>query len=418
MDGMINKDLTNKTMGIVKVGFVRNLWTFSLFVFIVCNIAFSSKTYLMMLNSYALYFFLGVSLICVIVSGEIKANLFLIAMLGFQVVMLIGNIYGTSTEMFSTTYNFFITLCIVFFIINYIQTDRDIKFIFTSIMFGGLLLDIYILSIYGSGFIGAITSHTRVGEVVGNANDVGLKSCFSAIIALYFVIKDKHKKSKKVIYLMLCVVCLFFALITASKQVAIILVVGMLYLVFTSKNKFLLSHRKNIFFIIVAFTVAVYFFYNAKYFDYLRLRLDEFLELILNGGGSHSDEKRMRFITEGIAVFWQNPFFGEGTASSYNYFSTYSHSNFVELLMNHGIFGFLVYYFVFPVAVFGCIKKKNKGQDKLNISSLCIFIFIAVFVLSFTLVYYSAIYYQVLIAVAATFGLKTPDTGYINTNNR
>ena len=134
-----------------------------------------------MLNSYALYFFLGVSLLCVLVSCEIKFNLFLALMICFQLVLLFGDLYSTSPKMMHYTYNYFISMCIVFCAVNYIRDDKDIMFIFKGVMVGGFVLNLYILSIYGAGFIDAIMSQTRVGEVAGNANDVGLKSCFSAI---------------------------------------------------------------------------------------------------------------------------------------------------------------------------------------------------------------------------------------------
>ena len=409
MNGCINNDsLTNNLSG-PKTGSLRKLWSFSLFMFIVCNIAFSSKTYLMMMNSYALYFFLGVSLLCMLLSGEVKLNLFLVSMICFMVVMLLGCVYSTSVYMVDTTYNFFVAFCIMFCIVNYIKTDSDIKFVFFSVMIGGLALNLYILSIYGSDFIDAIMSQTRVGDVAGNANDVGLKSCFSGLIALYFILKDKQKRSVKILYMLLCLGCIFFALITASRQVVILLAIGLFYLFMLKEKKHFSVYLRNTLIAVLLVITVIYIIYNVRYFDYLRVRIDEFLDLIANGSGTESDSKRMRFLSEGIGVFLRNPIFGDGTAASYNYFSTYSHSNLVELLMNHGIVGCFVYYFAFPVAVIECINRKRTGKDPLNIASLCIFMFISMVALSFTLVYYSSIYYQILFAVAAAFGFQSSD---------
>ena len=409
MDRIIEQDILNHKADRAVDGSLRKLWSFSLFVFLVCHIAFSSQNYLLILNTYALYFFLGVSFLCIFVSGEIKFNLFLATMVVFQLVLLIGDIYSTSPEMMHYTYSYFVSMCIVFCMVNYIREDKDIKFIFKGIMVGGFALNIYIISLYGSAFIDVIMSQTRVGEVAGNANDIGIKSCISAFFALYFLVKEKQKKLVKIMHIVICFVCFFFALITASKQVVILLVVGLFYLFMIHDNKNPLVYIRNASVFLILLIVAVLLIYNVKYFEYLKTRIDEFVALLLHGGGSESDAKRMRFLSEGISVFLQKPIFGDGTAASYNYFSTYSHSNLVEILMNHGFLGFIVYYFPYPLAVYRCIQKKKSKYDTMKLSTLCLFVFISLIVLSFTLVHYNIIYYQLLIAVSATFGFKSKD---------
>ena len=56
--------------------YLKILWKFALFVYIICNTAFASKSALMMLNSYALYLFVAVSALCILCSGIVKFNIF------------------------------------------------------------------------------------------------------------------------------------------------------------------------------------------------------------------------------------------------------------------------------------------------------------------------------------------------------
>ena len=138
----------------------------------------------------------------------------------------------------------------------------------------------------------------------------------------------------------------------------------------------------------------------------MRIRIDELLDLLINGGGNRSDQKRVRFLVEGFSIFLQNFFIGDGTAASYNYFDTYSHSNILEILLNNGILGFLVFYFAYPIVIFQCIKKRQLQTSEVNMSNLCLFLFLSILVLSIALVYYTFIYYEVLLAVAAAYVLN------------
>lgn len=386
---------------------LKSLWKISLLLYIVCNTAFASKSYLMMLNSYAMYFFLGVSVICIAACGFLRFNLYTLSMLIFIPVMLLGNLYSKSSYAISYTYDYFVAFCIVFCIMNYIEGTEDIIFIFKCLMIGGLVLDIYVLSIYGSGFIDAIMSQTRVGEVAGNVNDVGLKSCYSALIALYFIFNSNQNKYKP-FYLILCVVCIFFSLITASKKVLILLIIGVVFLfLFNGKKKNVLKIIRNILLAVSVSLLFIYLVYNVKYFEYLRIRVDELFKTLLNSGGNSSDQKRMRFLIEGMRVFYEHPFLGDGTAASFKYFGTYSHSNFVELLMNHGILGFVCFYFSYPIIIFRCFKKRTLKESETDMTYMCLFLFLSIIILSVALVYYTFVYYQILLAVSAAYVLNS-----------
>ena len=386
---------------------MRKLWKISLWMYLICNTAFASQSYLMMLNSYAMYFFLVLSMLCILSAGELKFNAYTISVVAFMMIILGGNLYSTSSYAISYTYDFFVSFCIVFCIMNYIENELDIEFIFKTLMVGGIVLDFYVLSIYGAGFIDAIMEQNRVGEVAGNVNDVGLKSCYAALIALFFLLNHKNK-IHKLLYISVCVIGAFFSIITASKKVLILLLLGCVYMfVFTGiKKKNFLVILRNLGIAIVASALILVLIYNLKYFEYMRVRIDELFDMLLNGGGNSSDQKRMRFLVEGLAVFAQNPIFGDGTAASFNYFNTYSHSNFVEILMNHGLVGFVAYYFAYPIAIYRCFKKKKENTERTNLSALCLFFYISILILSIALVYYTFIYYHILLSVSAAYVLN------------
>ncbi len=386
---------------------MQKLWKFSLFFYFICSIAFASKSSLMFLNSIALYFFLGVSFICIIINKSIKVNLFFISNTIFALFMLLGVIYAPDiSQAFSTFYYFFIALCLMFCVINYITEEKDIKIIITAIMFGGFALNIYTVYLYGADFVDTMLSEARIGDVAGNLNEVGIKSCFSALIALFFILNDDISFIKKTVYFAIFCVCSFFALITASKKVLILIVLGVFFLFLFRRNKkrkpFAIFKNLLISLAIVGLVILV--IYNVGFFESIVLRFEELLDLLFNGGGTGSDQKRVRFIREGFQVFLDNPIFGDGTAASHAYFGTYSHCNFIEILMNYGAIGFVLYYLCYPPFFIKTINKmRTNKNNRSDLSVLCFFFVASLTILSVGLVYYTVPYFQLLIAVSMAY---------------
>ena len=198
---------------------LRKVWQFSILLFMFFHVAFYfTGTYLSFLNPLSMYFFLFVSAICIFQKGYIKLNYFLVPMFVFIALLIIGMLYSKQ-YVYEPLYSYFVTLCIVFCFVNYIESEKDVEYIFKAIMYGGILMVFYAISIYGSSFINAILSHKRVGEIVGNANDVGLRACYSSLIALFFLLNEKCKKIKKIDYVNAFLYGLYYTLTTKGKKI-------------------------------------------------------------------------------------------------------------------------------------------------------------------------------------------------------
>ena len=116
--------------------YLRLLWKLSAFLYIVCSTAFSSQSYLMMLNSYALYFFLGVSALCILIKGTVKFNLYTVSLMAFFLVTMVGCLYSVSEKTYTSLvlHNMFVVVCITFCFVNYIDSEKDIRFLFKAFM--------------------------------------------------------------------------------------------------------------------------------------------------------------------------------------------------------------------------------------------------------------------------------------------
>ena len=385
----------------------RKLWQFSILIYMVCHVAFYySGSFLSFLNPITMYFFLFVSAFCMFQKGYVKINYYLVPMFVFLVLLIIGFLYADMFK-FEVFYKYFVITCIAFCFINYIESEKDIEYILKAVMCGGIVMVIYSAAIYGDSLITDILNHSRIGENVGNANEVGLRASYSALIALYFLLNEKGKKASKIIYACVIPVGLLYSLLTASKKVLLLLAFGIVYMLIVSiKKKSAFSLLKALVISTAVIAVVIYIIYNVKYFEFMRDRIEQMIRFITNGSGSGSDNERWYFMTTGFRVFMDNLFLGDGTGASYYHFDTYSHSNFIELLMNYGLVGFAVFYSPYPAMIYDCICCRKHKTERTNLSFLCLFIILSILYLSVALVYYNDLFYQLLLTVSVTYAIN------------
>ena len=381
-----------------------DIWKASIFIYIVCYTAFAFSEELTRINNIALYLFLFISFLAIVSLKHIRLNGYVISMFIFLIVLFIGFLISTSQWAFDYFYTFFVCLIIVLILTNFIETRNDIVYILKALMIGGVVQNFYIFLYYGIDIFSTISDTSRIGAVAGNLNEVGIRSCFSAILSLYFAVCEESKIMQKVGLFLISILCMFFAVITASKKVLILLFMGLVFLFFARRKKNINNKKSMIVFrlviVILVILILLYFISKLSFFDSLMNRFNDLLNLLFKGQENSSDGKRLRYITQGFQVFLDNPIIGDGTGASYNYFGTYSHCNFIEILMNNGIVGFAVFYYVYVIIINKLLKLVKKSKDKLI--PLCFFILCSIIVLSIALVYYNQIYYQIYIAIVAS----------------
>ena len=401
------KDITTQQTN--SFDLITTMWKFTLALFILSNTIFTFTDYTL-INSIALYIFIGVSLIAIIAKGEVKFTFYIFSIIAFFLMMIIGIFYSDNNHALNVTYSFFVVLCLVFSMYNYIEYNSDIKFIFKCFLYGGILMDFYILLYYGSDFVSLLSSGDRVGDIAGNLNDVGMKSAYSALMALYLILNDKLKLKGKILYYLLTFIGVFFSLITGSKKVVLLLFLGCAIIFIFRKNKTISTAQtiKNFILAFVAIFAVYLIIYNIPVFSVIRNRIDKFVMFITgeSNATSGSSYLRSKYIREGFSVFMQKPIIGDGTASSYTYFGTYSHCNFVEILMNHGLVGFLVFYIPYPFILYKGIASFFKNKHTNDLLVLSLFVFISVLVLSMAMIYYTSLYFQSLLVISSTYILN------------
>ncbi len=118
-------------------------------------------------------------------------------------------------------------------------------------------------------------------------------------------------------------------------------------------NKSNASKVRALIFSVLAIVLLNYLVNHIPLFDTINQRMWALINgLTGNGDLDHSSVNRITYIKEGMNLFSESPFLGKGANASLFYFKTYTHNNLVEILLNTGIIGFLIYYT--PYVIYFC----------------------------------------------------------------
>ena len=329
---------------------------------------------------------LGLGIICIFVRHRFSSNREKVLILVTGIIYLIESyvsayVFGTHNSLVTTSGRLtsisIITLNLIMFVwldeINLTSKKLNITFCLMSIgMIIASLLSYSIVDV-----MNAVIGGTRLGGDVSAINLFGMTTAMMAIFLLHTIV-DKRR------YIMIKILgIVFLALLTASsgsRASLLCLFIGLLiYALITSKNNKLINVIK----VAIVMIVLLYF-----------MSLFSFTNTILNRVSTiwnqkdaivaASDASRMRLIMFGVEQWLKRPLFGYGFNAFTNYsrtvvsINTYSHNNFVELLFNNGIVGFICYYWPRIFVLIHLIKRLKKKQDntiKLIVTEMIVSLF-------------------------------------------
>lgn len=296
-----------------------------------------------------LLFFVGV-----IRNGSVvllSKNSFFKFLFVFVLICLLSNLWTLDSEL---TWNasFSLLRTWVFLNILYISMiNQKTCNLFRIIMWGGALFIVYIISTIGIVEIVILTrTETRFGGEVVNANMFGMTGAVVSVICYSSILYKGI--SKDIIAGLLGIIVVF---ITGSRKALVMLIFG-LFMVFLFKRK-IYNYFSFTIKIICGISVAaalLYFLFTLPVFSLYAQRFSELLALLNDSGElTHADWERKVMIEVGWEQFLATPFTGIGldcgrilseAATGYFY---YLHNNYIELLADVGIFGFISYYFIY-----------------------------------------------------------------------
>ena len=224
-----------------------------------------------------------------------------------------------------------------------------------------------------------------------NANGVGMTMMWGVLLCYYLV---KTLGQKRYYFAML----LFIPLIiySGSRKVWLGIIVVALMMIY-------LNNKKNLFkALIISIIVLISVYYLVINVEFLYNIGGQRIEQLINGLSGQdaydsSSEKRLMYIELGIKWFNEKPLLGYGLDSyrvllsnSFVSHNTYSHNNYIELLVGLGIIGLIIFYSIYVILIYKCLKVifKSGGIEKTQA-----FIWVSMLVLM-VILHYGAVSYM------------------------
>lgn len=275
-----------------------------------------------------------------------------------------------------------------FIMVNYFMKTKSVGTILNVIAVSGIALGVYVIITYGglSSFYEQATTHTghiestRLGREVANPNFIGMITAYSFIVLLYFALYKK----KRMCYLLLIIPFLVMAA-SGSRKALLIIIIGFILLVYLKQNKEqgIVKVVKLLCWGIIAFAV-ISALLNLEIMETVKERMETFFNLFSDSGGKvdGSSLARKRMIETGINQIKETPLFGIGlgNGAALCFFRmgnfAYLHNDFIEMAVNNGIVGLVLYYSVIITLLNKHVKLMKKYNDpEIIISFIILFIF-------------------------------------------
>ncbi len=196
---------------------------------------------------------------------------------------------------------------------------------------------------------------TRIGSSAsGNVNAAGLWLGILSTLCLY-----KASMNKNLVYKGSYALQIVFALLTGSKKALMLIFMGLAFLASTRKKL-----RIHQYVLAIALIAGTYYLImnNSYLYPIIGQRVVNFSEEVGFSEGVSKDEstaERIEMTHSGWQIFGENPLFGHGRGyfAATSGFGTYSHNNYIELLVSYGIVGLLLYYGMFIYVLAGLLFK-------------------------------------------------------------
>ena len=305
----------------------------------------------------------------------------------------------SSSNSLNTMKNLVVLMLILFVMDEDIITKSDLEKYMKMYMIAAAIMMLYLVLFFDlNNFLLAQRGMATTG--MWNGNDVGLKCAVFLIFFLYFF--DSYRRiSMRFLLLGGAVLALVLLYFMASRKALLIAVFGIaLYYYLKHPNKRFRNLLVILFGICIAFQLVMSV---PELYEAIGWRIEGMLSLVSGKGTVDSSALlRAQYIQVGLDAFKESPIIGYGI-DNYRYINlretgrlTYSHNNFVDILVGVGGIGFLVYYFYYIKLTCDFLRlyfRRNTSM-LLNTVAIC---FLCFFAMHIAMVSYDDILQSILI---------------------
>ena len=342
-------------------------------IYVISIYIFSFKAEFNTISNSVFALFVLLTLVLIIGQHKIILNKEYIILGAFITYSFISILWSINSDTSVSVNITLLTMGIMSFMVYQVfKIENSIDFILKSLMIAGLVMSMYTILYYGpSNFFTALLTGLRLGTEINQANVMGMYAGMTSILCVYYAL-IKNKK-----YLYLVTILPFLTCLSSGSRTGLAVCVFGIVLLVMLKN----GTRKLYKGIFVALLVgiALYSLLQLPIFDEATKRVDTLLNVFSNDGKVDSSTiARLFMIDFGIEKFQQNPIFGYGADSSRIllapvFTKTYLHNNFVELLVDYGLVGFLLYYSLYMVIFLKIVPGLKANNSEAIIITILLF---------------------------------------------
>lgn len=329
-----------------------------------------------------------------------KINLFKIWGISFLGISCISIVYALNRSTSVDSIKTLIVLFMILFLVDdEMESQKDIEIYMKLFLVSLFIMIIYVLlKVDLKSF--QLAQHGEATTGLWNGNDVGMKCALFIIMMLYFI--DNNAKRIQRLFLLISIVPAGVLVYYTASRKAILMVALGISLFYYLKHP--TKKIRNLLVIMVGIYISYMLLMNVDaLYNAIGWRIEGALALFGKKGKADSSALlRAKYIYVGMKAWKKSAVLGYGL-DNFRIINlhatghlTYSHNNFIEILVGVGAIGFLIYYSYYIKLLFEYIKMYFKHQtDKiLNITGIC---FLLMFLMQFGVVSYSSIEQMLLI---------------------
>ena len=259
--------------------------------------------------------------------------------------------------MFFLTYNLF---C---------EEKNSHEYFIKCLYIAGIALVGYSIHTYGLGkVIDMMTGNrnVRLGRDINQENVFGMMNATTCMVAFYYLF---YKRRFKLFHIAVLVLAFLFAMSSGSRKALLVICIGVIFLTY---KKYGIRQVYKVVAIVLVLSVVFVSVIQLPIFETINYRMEQ-LGKNLSGedGGDSSSATRASMIVDGWKLYKDRILTGYGV-NNYRVVSrygTYAHNNFIEILVDTGFIGFVLYYLIYWCVLKNLWKMENDAGKAL----LCIF---------------------------------------------
>jgi len=377
-----------------KKGFFQFMAELFFTIYLITLYVFVDKEETLVISKIAFIIFAGLTVVVILQRHRIHIGKDVMAVY-FAFTWMFASIFWAANEYAAwTTIKTMWQIFILFFLVYNLFCEREgaHEYFLKSLYISGIVLIGYSIYVYGLSEAFEMMSgnrNFRLGREINQENTFGMLNATTCMVAFYYLF---YKKGFKLFHIIVISLAFVFAMASGSRKALLMVCAGVLFLVY---KKYGIRQIYKIIAVVVVILVILASIMQLPMFETINYRMELLLKTLEGRGRSGSSANvRMNMITEGWRLYKDRILTGFG-ANNYRIvsgFRTYAHNNFIEILVDYGLIGFILYYTIYVNVL------KNLWNAKSSAGKGLIAIFLVRFFMEVALVSYNSKIHWVLFA--------------------